>query len=115
MSIESEMQATHAKEVGLLLERQETDSMEIGALMRENADLRGRLTQDHGIVELLEKDLRETKEELDEVRKAGGPPFIRSQAIRNLREEVSRLGARVAALEAELQRLQGPDFARNTR
>jgi hypothetical protein len=40
--------------------------------------------------------------EVEELKAAGGPPFIRSKAIQNLREEVARLKDLLLQAEAEL-------------
>jgi hypothetical protein len=61
-------------------------------LRAEVEDLKARITQDHGIVELMEAELKDLKS-------AGGPPFIRSEAIRNLRDQVCGLKARAERAE----------------
>ena len=43
--------------------------------------------------------------EIAELRNAGGPPFIRSEAIRNCREEIATLRAQLAAAQSEVGRL----------
>ena len=65
-------------------------------LRAEVEDLKARITRDHGIVELMEAELKDLKS-------AGGPPFIRSEAIRNLRDHVRGLKARAERAEAELE------------
>ena len=47
------------------------------------------------------------KAELKDLKSAGGPPFIRSEAIRNLRDQVCGLKARAERAEAELASERG--------
>jgi chromosome segregation ATPase len=70
-----------------------TLTAERNQLRAEVEDLKARTTQDHGIVELMEAELKDLKS-------AGGPPFIRSEAIRNLRDQVCGLKARAERAEA---------------
>jgi hypothetical protein len=68
-------------------------------LRAEVEDLKARITQDHGIVELMEAELKDLKS-------AGGPPFIRSEAIRNLRDQVCGLKARAERAELRVKQLE---------
>lgn len=75
-------------------EKIEAVEAERDELRAEVEDLKARITQDHGIVELMEAELKDLKS-------AGGPPFIRSEAIRNLRDQVCGLKTRAEKAEDE--------------
>jgi hypothetical protein len=89
------VQTAMIREYGNLCATNESLAKERDQLRAEVEDLKARITQDHGIVELMEAELKDLKS-------AGGPPFIRSAAIRNLRDQVCGLKARAARAEAEL-------------
>lgn len=55
--------------------------------------------------ELVEK-CAEKDAELADLKNAGGPPFIRSEAIRNCREEIAALRAKLAKAREDSERLQ---------
>ena len=85
----------------------------LAAKDREIGELRESLTAEknyHGQAQAAAYEQNEIanrlSKELADLKNAGGPPFIRSEAIRNLRDQVCGLKARAEKAEAELAALK---------